>query len=123
MRVVTELLDSADIELAMESGGDDYVVSDALSGYLMSQLAENDELSQVFDALFEGTEVTLRLAPAAAYAQGATTFGALVSAAQARGEVALGYLVAAETEVVLNPAKSSTCSLGADDRVVVITRV
>jgi Trk K+ transport system NAD-binding subunit len=123
LRVVTELLDSGDIELAVASGGDDYVVSDALSGYLMSQLAENDELSQVFDALFEGTEVTLRLAPAATYAQGPTTFGALVAAAQAKGEVALGYLVAADTSVVLNPAKSSAFSLGDDDRVVVITRV
>ena len=70
LRVVTELLDSADIELAMESGGDDYVVSDALSGYLMSQLAENPELRQVFDALFEGTEVVLRLAPPTATGSG-----------------------------------------------------
>jgi Trk K+ transport system NAD-binding subunit len=122
LRVVTELLDSGDIELAVASGGDDYVVSDALSGYLMSQLAENDELSQLFDALFEGTEVTLRLAPAPLYATGPTTFAALVSAAQARGEVALGYLEAAGTTVSLNPAKSSAVTLTEADRVVVIGR-
>ena len=122
LRVVTELLDSADIELAMESGGDDYVVSDALSGYLMSQLAENPELRQVFDALFEGTEVVLRLAPAAAYGVGSTSFAALVTAAQTKGEVALGYLRTEGMEVVLNPAKSEAMALTEADRVVVISR-
>jgi hypothetical protein len=123
IRVVTELLDSADIELAVESGGDDYVVSDALSGYLMSQLAENDELDQVFDALFEGTEVVLRLAPAADYGTGNTTFDALVTAAQAKGEVALGHLRSADMEVTLNPPKSAPVELVEADRVVVISRV
>src|SRR5690606_35802478 len=92
LRVVTELMDSADIELAVASGGDDYVVSDALSGYLMSQLAENPELNEVFDGLFEGADVVLRLVPAAHYGLDASTFGDLVTAAQDHGEVALGYL-------------------------------
>jgi Trk K+ transport system NAD-binding subunit len=123
LRVVTELLDSADIELAVASGGDDYVVSDALSGYLMAQLAENTELNAVFDALFEGTEVVLRLAPADGYSTGPTTFGALVTAAQDRDEVALGILTTATMEVTLNPAKSAAVELTEADRVVVISRV
>ena len=123
LRVVTELLDSADIELAVASGGDDYVVSDALSGYLMAQLAENTELNAVFDALFEGTDVILRLAPAADYELGRTTFGALVTAAQANGEVALGHLRSSDMEVTLNPAKSAAVELTEADRVVVISRV
>ena len=93
LRVVTELLDSADIELAMESGGDDYVVSDALSGYLMAQLAENPELGQVFDALVRGDRG--RPPPGAgrrATALGSTHVRRLVTAAQGHGEVALGYL-------------------------------
>ncbi len=121
LRVVTELLDSADIDLAMASGGDDYVVSDALSGYLMAQLAENPGLSQVFDALFAGTDVLLRLAPAGAYGTGSTSFAALVAAARARGEVALGYVMAEGTQVVLNPMKSEPVELTAADRVVVIS--
>ncbi len=122
LRVVTELMDSADIELAMESGGDDYVVSDALSGYLMAQLAENPELGKVFDTLFEGTDVVLRLAPAEAYAIGAVTFADVVRAARARREVALGYLKTERMQVVLNPAKSESTTLSASDRVVVISR-
>ncbi len=122
LRVVTELLDSADIELAMESGGDDYVVSDALSGYLMSQLAENPELNEVFDALFEGSDVVLRLAPAEAYGVGSIRFAAVVAAAQANREVALGYLRTDGMEVVLNPPKSETVDLTEADRVVVISR-
>jgi hypothetical protein len=121
--VVTELMDSADIELAVASGGDDYVVSDALSGYLMSQLAENPDLTQVFDDLFEGTEVVLRLAPAEGYGIGPTTFGALVEAARGKGEVALGHLVTSTMAVTLNPAKSAEVDLAAADRVVVISRI
>jgi Trk K+ transport system NAD-binding subunit len=122
LRVVTELMDSADIELAVASGGDDYVVSDALSGYLMSQLAENPDLNEVFDDLFEGTDVVLKLAPAAMYRLGETTFADLVSAAQGHGEVALGYLISSTMDVTLNPAKSAGVTLGEDDRVVVISR-
>jgi len=122
LRVVTELMDSADIELAMESGGDDYVVSDALSGYLMAQLAENPELSRVFDALFEGTDVVLRLAPSADYAVGSITFADLVRGARGRGEVALGYLRTEGMEIVLNPAKSEALELTSADRVVVISQ-
>lgn len=122
LRVVTELLDSADVELAMESGGDDYVVSDALSGYLMAQLAENPELGQVFDALFEGTDVVLRLVPAPLYTAGTATFGDVVGAARDRGESALGHLTTASMTVTLNPAKASPVALGAEDRVVVISR-
>ena len=122
LRVVTELLDSADVELAVASGGDDYVVSDALSGYLMAQLAENADLSEVFDALFEGTDVVLRLAPAADYRLGPRPFADRVAAALERGEVALGHLRHAGAEVRLNPPKSEVVDLGEDDRVVVISR-
>jgi hypothetical protein len=116
-------MDSADIELAVASGGDDYVVSDALSGYLMSQLAENPDLDEVFDHLFEGTDVVLKLAPASRYRLGDATFADLVSTAQGHGEVALGYLTTATMAVTLNPAKSEAVALGEDDRVVVISRV
>lgn len=122
IRVVTELLDSADIELALASGGDDYVVSDALAGYLMAQLAETPELGEVFDALFEGTEVVLRLVPADGYRDGAATFADVVRAARARGEVALGHLDGSSRQVTLNPPKSAALSLGDGDRVVVIGR-
>ncbi len=123
LRVVTELLDSADIELAMASGGDDYVVSDALSGYLMAQLAENPELGEVFDALFEGNEVVLRLTPASAYATGTVTFADVVTAATGHDEVALGYFKASHNSVTLNPSKAITFELEPADRVVVISRL
>jgi hypothetical protein len=67
--------------------------------------------------------VVLRLAPAAHYGLGPSTFGDLVTAAQGHDEVALGYLVTDDMQVRLNPAKSASVSLGEDDRVVVISRV
>ena len=46
---MTELLDSSDVELARATGADDFVVSDALSSYVLAQLSENPELDDVFD--------------------------------------------------------------------------
>jgi Trk K+ transport system NAD-binding subunit len=122
VRVVTELMDSANIELAIASGGDDYVVSDALSGYLMAQLAENPELGAVFDVLFEGSDLVLRLAPAAGYVTGSTTFAEVVTSARRRDEVALGYQAASDNLVTLNPSKAAPMTLTPADRVVVISR-
>ena len=39
-RIVTELLDSRDVELARATGADDFVVSDELSSLMLAQLAE-----------------------------------------------------------------------------------
>lgn len=123
-RIVTELLDSDDVDLAVATGGDDYVVSDALSGFLMAQLSENRELDQVFTALFEGGEVALDLVSAEAYGfTGAEVpFATAVAAAAAQGEVVLGYRLVADTGVELNPPKSATVRLGPDDELVVIRR-
>jgi hypothetical protein len=52
-RVVAEILDSRDVELAQATGADDFIVSDALSSYMMAQLAENPELDAVFTDLFD----------------------------------------------------------------------
>lgn len=123
-RIVTELLDSSNVALAVATGGDDYVVSDALSGYLMAQLAENRDLAAVFAALFSGTDVAVDLVAADAY--GLTgddlPYAVATAAATRAGDVALGYRLVADTGVTLNPAKSERVRLGADDQLVVIRR-
>ena len=125
-RIVTELLDSSDVELARATGADDFVVSDALSSYMMTQLSENPELEAVFQDLFDADGSALGLKPAAWYVpnDGRVPFSQIVAAARERDEVAIGYRVAqgpnGEPEVVMNPPKSSTVTLGARDRVVVI---
>jgi len=125
-RVVTELLDSSDVELARATGADDFVVSDALSSYVIAQLSENPELDDVLTDLFDAEGSAIGLKPVSRYVEVGETlsFARLVAAGRARGEVVIGYRVAPrpgrEAEVVVNPAKSATVTLGAEDRIVVI---
>jgi len=125
-RVVAEILDSRDVELAQATGADDFIVSDALSSYMMAQLAENPELDAVFTDLFDAEGSAIGVKPAEWYVRPdePASFAHITAAARARSEVALGYRLSAtehrEAEIVVNPAKSDTITLGAGDRVVVI---
>ena len=125
-RVVAEILDSRDVELAQATGADDFVVSDALSSYLMAQLSENPELDAVFTDLFDAEGSAIGVKPSAWYVapETAVEFAEVVAAARARNEVAIGYRLAATeanaSEVVVNPAKAATLTFTADDAVVVI---
>jgi hypothetical protein len=125
-RVVAEILDSRDVELAQATGADDFIVSDALSSYMIAQLAENPELDAVFTDLFDAEGSAIGVKPAGWYvATGqAVSFAQITAAARARGEIALGLRVVgadlSETVVQVNPAKSESVTLDEHDRVVVI---
>jgi voltage-gated potassium channel Kch len=124
--VVTELLDSSDVELARATGADDFVVSDALSSHVLAQLSENPELDGVFTDLFDAEGSALGLKPVDHYVEvdEPVPFARVVAAARARGEVAIGYRVTEhagrDATVSVNPSKSSVVTFGADDRIVVI---
>jgi len=124
-RIVTELLDSSNVELAEATGADDFVVSDALSSFVLAQVSENPELDDVLSDLFDAEGAAINLKPASRYVDpGDVPFRRVVAAARHRGEIALGYRRASRNgspaAVVINPAKSSMVDLGANDHVVVI---
>lgn len=120
-RIVTELLDARDVDLAVVTGADDFVVSDALASLMMAQLAERAELHDVFTDLFDSDGSAVQMYPPRRYVPaGPVPFADIVAAAADRGEVALGYRVAATNEVVVNPAKAATVDLADDDAVVLI---
>ncbi len=126
-RIVTELLDARDVELAQATGADDFVVSDELSSLMLAQLAERAELEAVLTDLFDVEGSALALEPASWFvrtAPFAQPFAHVVAAARARGEVAIGYRLAhgddGQPVIVLNPAKSHAVALGHDDQVIVI---
>ena len=126
-RIVTELLDSRDVELARATGADDFVVSDELSSLMLAQLAERADLEPVFADLFGAGGSAMSLKSASWYGQGRMTYARVVAAARARGEIAIGYRHARAEDgqpvVALNPSKSTMVELGADDQVIVIARV
>ncbi|MBA2327372.1 MAG: potassium transporter TrkA [Actinobacteria bacterium] len=126
-RIVTELLDSRDVELARATGADDFVVSDELSSLLMAQLSERAELEPVLSDLFDVEGSALALQPAAWYLQGRVTYAQVVAAARARSEIAIGFRIDegadGKPEIVMNPPKSRTVKLGEHDQVIVIAPV
>ncbi len=127
-RIVTELLDPRDVELARATGADDFVVSDELSSLMLAQLAERAELRDVFTDLFDVAGSAIALKPAAWYVTSEPVpFRRVVTAARARAETAIGYRVEHGPDglpiVVLNPAKADMVALRADDQVVVIAPV
>jgi Trk K+ transport system NAD-binding subunit len=120
-RVVAEMLDRSNVDIAQTTGADDFIVSDELSSLMIAQVSERIELSDVFAELFDAEGCALALRPAVLYAPDTeTTFGTVVASAAERGETAIGYGLG-ESAVVVNPAKSDRLRLGADDRVLVLT--
>ena len=127
--IVTEMLDDRNRQLAESAEADDFIVSDQLIGLMMSQIAENANLAEVFSYLFssEGSEISLH--PASWYVKPGemVDMHVLIEAAAKRGETALGYRKA-ELEssqqnsygVALNPEKVRRFKLVEGDKVIVL---
>jgi ion channel POLLUX/CASTOR len=127
-RIVTELLDARDVDLARATGADDFVVSDELSSLMLAQLAERPDLEDVFADLFDVEGSAIALQPATWYVtSGEVPFRRVVAAARAKGESAIGYRIehgpGGLPVVVLNPHKRDLITLGGGDQVVVIAPV
>ena len=99
-----------------------------LISLLMTQLAENRHLHEVFADLFDPDGAEIHLKPAADYVQPGrrATFATVVEAARRRGETAIGYRVHADVRnaphfgLRMNPDKTAALSLAADDQVIVL---
>jgi hypothetical protein len=128
-RIVTEMLDTRNRELAEVTQADDFIVSNKLTSLMLAQVSENKELNAVFADLFdpEGAEVYLK--PAQDYVQlgRPVNFYTVVEAARRRGEIAIGYRREALGKdasqsygVAVNPDKSKKVTFEAADRIIVI---
>ena len=127
--LVSEMLDIRNRDLAEVTHADDFIVSDKLASLLLSQLSENKELAPVFVDLFnaEGSELYLKLAEHYVELGRPVSFYTVVEVARRRGEVAIGYRLAAATYdpaqsygVRVNPDKSDLVTFGPQDRIVVL---
>jgi hypothetical protein len=127
--IVTELLDQRDVALAPRRSAGDFIVSDRLISLVLTQVAENPTLVDVFEDLLSPDGSELYCKPAARYTdpERPTTFGALVAVAADRGESAIGYRLreAADDQarafgIVLNPPKLTPVTLGPDDQLIVM---
>jgi voltage-gated potassium channel Kch len=127
--VVSEMIDVRNRALAEIAKADDFIVSDELTGLLLTQVSENGELLDVFDDLFdaEGSEIYLK--PATNYiALGReVNFYTVTESARQRGEIAIGYRLERYADdaaraygVCVNPLKSETVTFTAEDKIIVL---
>jgi ion channel POLLUX/CASTOR len=126
--IVSELNDDANRRLAQITRADDFVVSTKLISLLVTQVAKNQHLTEVFAGLFDPSDADIFLEPADGYLVPGVTanFATVIEAARRRGETAIGYRkqshvhAAPRYGVVLNPDKAEPLTLTEADRVVVI---
>jgi voltage-gated potassium channel Kch len=128
-RIVSELLDVRNRQLAEVAHADDFIVSNRLISLMLTQISENPELKAVFTDLFapEGSEIYLKPAREYVASERTINFYTIVEAARRRGEVAIGYRRASLASdasraygIVVNPDKSVPVTFEANDFIVVL---
>jgi len=130
LNIVSEMLDVKNRELASVTNVDDFIVSDNIISLIISQVAENKFLMQIFEQLFkaEGNEIYLK--PAIGYVQPdkKVNFYTILASALKKNEIAIGYRIMEHYRdenknhgIVLNPVKSKKISLSSVDFVIVLS--
>ena len=129
-KIVSEMLDIRNRQLADITSADDFIVSDKLVSLLMSQVAENKYLMRVFEDLFDADGSEIYIKPARGYVQTGMSmnFYTVLESAARKNEVAIGYRTISQSKnadkqygVVLNPKKSNEFTLAENDMVIVLS--
>ncbi|HZE41214.1 MAG TPA: hypothetical protein VE172_20635 [Stackebrandtia sp.] len=127
-KVVSEMADDRNRDLAQVTQADDFIVSVKLVSLMLTQTSENPHLSTVFDDLFDPDGSEIYLKPCEYYVRtGAPlNFYTVAESARRRGEMAIGYRqianahVAPNFGVVNNPDKAAVIMLQPGDKVIVL---
>lgn len=129
-KIVSEMLDIRNRQLADITSADDFIVSDRLVSLLMSQVSENKYLMRVFEDLFdaEGSEIYIKAADEYVRTGVPINFYTLLESAARKNQIAIGYRrmkFARESGqgygVIVNPPKSQMFTLDHNDMVIVIS--
>ncbi len=127
--VVSEMIDVRNRALAAVAKADDFIVSDELTGLLLTQISENAELLDVFQDLFqsEGSEIYLKQAKNYVELEREVNFYTVTDAARKRGEIAIGYRLERYANdagraygVRVNPPKSEMVAFQIEDKIIVL---
>lgn len=129
MKIVSEMLDLRNRDLAEVTKADDFIVSDKLISLLMSQVSENKYLMRVFEDLFDTDGSEIYLKPMTDYIKPGekVNFYTVLESAKRKGQTAIGYRIASQSQdnskaygVVINPHKSNTVTFTEDDKMIVL---
>ncbi|HEY0427547.1 MAG TPA: TrkA C-terminal domain-containing protein [Pyrinomonadaceae bacterium] len=127
--IVSEMIDVRNRALAEIAKADDFIVSDELTGLLLTQISENGELLAVFRDLFDADGSEIYLKPAKDYIalEKEVNFYTVTEAAKRRGETAIGFRLERHAPdasraygVRVNPPKSETISFKPEDKIIVL---
>ena len=129
IKVVSEMLDLRNRELAEVTKADDFIVSDKLISLLMSQVSENKYLMSVFEDLFNADGSEIYLKPIIDYIKPGEKidFYTIIESAKRKGQTAIGYRIVEQAHdntkaygVVINPVKSTELTFDANDKLIVL---
>lgn len=129
-RIVSEILDSRNADLANFVSSGELVVSDILTAVTIAQLSENIGLEPIFNELFNADGASLSMKPIEHYAElgEKISFGELVAVASMLGESAIGYRrgslpISSDEAVQLNPTKGKQFTPYKGDTLAVICEI
>lgn len=127
--IVSEMIDVRNRALAEIAKADDFIVSDELTGLLLTQISENAELLDVFNDLFDadGSEIYLKTAKNYIALDTEVNFYTLTESARRRNEIAIGYRLERYSDdanraygVRVNPPKAETIIFKPEDKIIVL---
>ncbi|MFN0050396.1 MAG: CASTOR/POLLUX-related putative ion channel, partial [Cytophagales bacterium] len=127
--IVSEILDMKNRALADISKADDFIISDQIISLVLAQLSENNELSHIFEELFDATGYEVYLKPASNYAFAGepTDFYQISEVALSKREIPIGYRINSLSDdhaklygIKLNPNKSEKVIFGNEDKIILI---
>lgn len=127
--IVSEMVDVRNRALAEIAEADDFIVSDELTGLLLTQISENAELLDVFEDLFDADGSEIYLKPAKNYValEKEVNFYTVVESARKRGEIAIGYRLERHANyahhaygVRVNPSKPEKIIFKPEDKIIVL---
>jgi voltage-gated potassium channel Kch len=129
-KIVSEMLDIRNRQLADITSADDFIVSDKLISLMMSQVSENKFLMKVFEDLFDADGSEIYIKPVTEYIRvdEPVNFYTILESAARKNEVAIGYRIVSQAKradlsygVIVNPVKSEMITLSAEDRIIVLS--
>ncbi|MFY0651128.1 MAG: hypothetical protein JXQ96_03805 [Cyclobacteriaceae bacterium] len=130
IKLVSEMIDMKNRQLADITSADDFIVSDKLLSLLMTQVSENKYLMRVFEDLFDADGSEIYIKPAVEYVEMGekVNFYTILESAARKNEVAIGYRIQSKSKdvnfdygVVVNPKKSEYFELTAEDEIIVLS--
>ena len=132
-KLITEVMDSENIDIILNSGVEDFMVSNQFVSQIMAQVSEEPMALDVYDDLFQSEGSELYIKPASYYFDFkdkktiTMPYGECVQAAKLRNEIILGLQIHADQKdkdnmfgIILIPDKNDEFTLSEEDGLIAL---